>query len=118
MVENKVLETLEDAKEGEFVEKGVDIKDLSEDKPIMNEEDYGKFLERNRHISTFKNVGKVRSVKRAINKGRMTPSGVLMPSRPYNNKKNTCKRKGKSSREANDYKRKIYADVRRRYSQS
>ena len=41
-----------------------------------------------------------------------------MPSRPFNNRKNSCKR-GKHSRQMNEEKKKVYAsikDYRRRYA--
>lgn len=38
-----------------------------------------------------------KSVQRAVNRSRITPFGDPIPKRPFNNRKNTCKR-GKNSR--------------------
>lgn len=56
----------------------------------------------------FYAVGIVKSMGRAIKRGRLTGNGILMPKRPYNNRANTSKRKHIHSRVQNETKRKIY----------
>ncbi len=53
-----------------------------------------------------------KSVRRAIRRGLVTQTGVIMPARPFNNKKNSCKRKGKHSRPINEEKKRIYARIK------
>lgn len=63
------------------------------------------------NLSTYIAVGRFKSVRRAIRRGQVTPQGIIMPSRPFNNKKNSCKR-GKHSRPMNEEKKRIYASIR------
>lgn len=63
------------------------------------------------NLSTYVAVGRFKSVRRAIRRGQVTPQGIIMPSRPFNNKKNSCKR-GKHSRPINEEKKRIYASIR------
>lgn len=63
------------------------------------------------NLSTYVAVGRFKSVRRAIKRGQVTPQGIIMPSRPFNNKKNSCKR-GKHSRPMNEEKKRIYASIR------
>lgn len=63
------------------------------------------------NLSTYVAVGRFKSVRRAIRRGQVTPQGIIMPSRPFNNKKNSCKR-GKHSRPMNEEKKRIYASIR------
>ena len=44
------------------------------------------------NLITYEAVGKFKSVRRAIRRGLVTPEGFIMPSRPFNNKRNSCKR--------------------------
>lgn len=63
------------------------------------------------NLSTYIAVGRFKSVRRAIRRGQVTPQGIIMPSRPFNNKKNSCKR-GKHSRPMNEEKKRVYASIR------
>ena len=63
------------------------------------------------NLVTYTGVGRFKSVRRAIRRGQVTPQGIIMPSRPFNNKKNSCKR-GKHSRPTNEEKKRIYASIR------
>lgn len=63
------------------------------------------------NLSTYAAVGRFKSVRRAIRRGQVTPQGIIMPSRPFNNKKNSCKR-GKHSRPMNEEKKRVYASIR------
>lgn len=100
------------------------MKDLEENKvqrELMSEEEFEEHIH-NRimplHLVTYEAVRKYKSVRRAIRRGNVTSEGVIMPSRPFNNKKNSCKR-GKHSRPMNEEKKRVYAsikDYRRRHA--
>lgn len=100
------------------------MKDLEENKvqrELMSEEEFKEYIH-NRimplHLATYEAVRKYKSVRRAIRRGSVTSEGIIMPSRPFNNRKNSCKR-GKHSRQMNEEKKKVYAsikDYRRRYA--
>lgn len=89
------------------------------ERPVMSEEEFKEYLEKNKpkisqlHLQTFYWVPKVRSVRRAIKRGRMTFSGMLCPWRPFNNRANTSKRKGVHSRYIDEIKRHIYYGIRK-----
>ena len=40
------------------------------------------------NLNTFDAVDKVKSIRRAIRRGRVAPMGILYPERPFNNRKN------------------------------
>lgn len=63
------------------------------------------------NLITYEGVGRFKSVRRAIRRGLVTPQGIIMPNRPFNNKKNSCKR-GKHSRPMNEEKKRVYASIR------
>lgn len=63
------------------------------------------------NLITYEAVGKFKSVRRAVRRGLITPEGFIMPSRPFNNKRNSCKR-DKHSRPANEEKKRIYASIK------
>ena len=100
------------------------MKDLEENKvqrELMSEEEFEEHIH-NRimplHLVTYEAVRKYKSVRRAIRRGNVTSEGTIMPSRPFNNKKNSCKR-GKHSRPMNEEKKRVYAsikDYRRRHA--
>lgn len=100
------------------------MKDLEENKvqrELMSEEEFKEYIH-NRimplHLATYEAVRKYKSVRRAIRRGSVTSEGIIMPSRPFNNRKNSCKR-GKHSRQMNEEKKRVYAsikDYRRRYA--
>ena len=100
------------------------MKDLEENKvqrELMSEEEFEEHIH-NRimplHLVTYEAVRKYKSVRRAIRRGNVTSEGIVMPSRPFNNKKNSCKR-GKHSRPMNEEKKRVYAsikDYRRRHA--
>lgn len=100
------------------------MKDLEENKvqrELMSEEEFEEHIH-NRimplHLVTYEAVRKYKSVRRAIRRGHVTSEGIIMPSRPFNNKKNSCKR-GKHSRPMNEEKKRVYAsikDYRRRHA--
>lgn len=100
------------------------MKDLEENKvqrELMSEEEFKEYIH-NRimplHLITYEAVRKYKSVRRAIRRGCVTSEGIIMPSRPFNNRGNSCKR-GKHSRQMNEEKKRVYAsikDYRRRYA--
>ena len=100
------------------------MKDLEESKvqrELMSEEEFKEYIH-NRimplHLATYEAVRKYKSVRRAIRRGDVTSEGIIMPSRPFNNRKNSCKR-SKHSRQMNEEKKRVYAsikDYRRRYT--
>lgn len=100
------------------------MKDLEENKvqrELMSEEEFEEHIH-NRimplHLVTYDAVRKYKSVRRAIRRGNVTSEGIIMPTRPFNNKKNSCKR-GKHSRPMNEEKKRVYASIkeyRRRHS--
>ena len=100
------------------------MKDLEENKvqrELMSEEEFKEYIH-NRimplHLATYKAVRKCKSVRRAIRRWSVTSEGIIMPSRPFNNRGNSCKR-GKHSRQMNEEKKRVYAsikDYRRRYA--
>jgi hypothetical protein len=55
----------------------------------------------------------VKSLRRAFRRGRITQNGNLIPHRPFNNRKNTSKRKGADSRFVTTEKKKVYEYVKR-----
>lgn len=100
------------------------MKDLEENKvqrELMSEEEFKEYIH-NRimplHLATYEAVRKYKSVRRAIRRGYVTSEGIIMPSRPFNNRGNSCKR-GKHSRQMNEEKKRVYAsikDYRRKYA--
>lgn len=53
------------------------------------------------------------SIFRAFRRGHVDMTGMPVSRRLFHNRKNTCKRKGRSSRAMNDLKRKAYDDYRK-----
>ena len=100
------------------------MNDLEENKvqrELMSEEEFKEYIH-NRimplHLATYEAVRKYKSVRRAIRRGSVTSEGIIMPSRPFNNRKNSCKR-GKHSRQMNEEKKRVYASIKdygRRYA--
>lgn len=100
------------------------MKDLEDNKiqrELMSEKEFQEYIH-NRTMSlklmSYLAVGRYKSVRRAIRRGHVTYNGVIMPSRPFNNRNNSCKR-GKYSSVMNEEKKKIYArikDYRRKHS--
>lgn len=57
---------------------------------------------------------KVRSLRRAFKRGRLTTQfGLLISKRPFNNRANTSKRNGKSSRFVTEQKKRDYEYAKR-----
>ena len=93
------------------------MKDLEENKvqrELMSEEEFKEYIH-NRimplHLATYEAVRKYKSIRRAIRRGCVTSEGIIMPSRPFNNRGNSCKR-GKHSRQMNEEKKRVYASIK------
>lgn len=99
------------------------------ERPLMSEEEFKDYMEKNRvdvvgdfydknilHLRTFEATSKFKSVRRAIKRGHVSLDGIIFPKRPFNNKANTCKRKGHYSRTINDRKKMIYEQLKYRKS--
>lgn len=57
---------------------------------------------------------KVRSLRRAFKRGRLTQFGLLINKRPFNNRANTSKRNKTSSRFVTEQKRRDYEYAKRK----
>jgi hypothetical protein len=55
----------------------------------------------------------VKSIRRAFKRGRFTHNGNLIPHRPFNNRKNTSKRRNADSRFVTTEKKRVYEYVKR-----
>lgn len=84
---------------------------------VMTEEEFQNELHNKLNLRTFDCVRKFKSVQRAFRRGNITNYGVIVPKRPFHNKKNTCKRKGRHSRQYNEFKKRLYGEYlfRERY---
>lgn len=78
--------------------------------PLMDQEEFEKYLSNGLFLKTFEATKKFKSVRRAIRKGLVSPDGVIYPRRPFNNAKH--KKKG-----INDRKKKIYEQLKHRQKQ-
>ena len=81
---------------------------------LMSEEEFKEHISNDimyLHLNYYAAVGKFKSVRRAIRRGSVTTEGIIMPSRPFHNKRNSCKR-GKHSRPFNERKKVVYANIR------
>ena len=99
------------------------------ERPLMGEEEFKDYLKDNRvdivkdfyennilHLRTHEAVKRFKSVRRAIRRGHVSLDGIIFPKRPFNNKANTCKRKGHHSRAINERKKIIYEQLKHRKS--
>lgn len=99
------------------------------ERPLMSEEEFKDYMEKNRvdivgdfygkgilHLRTYEAVSKFKSVMRAIKRGQVSLNGIIFPKRPFNNRVNTCKRKGHHSRTINERKKMIYEQLKHRKS--
>lgn len=84
--------------------------ETSKEVPVISIEDFKKDL-KNRLI-TFEAVKRFKSINRAIKRGLVSPFGELYPKKPFNNRKNTCRRKNADSRETNTLKKTIYGELK------
>ena len=66
------------------------------------------------NLRDYRAVGKFKSIRRAIRKGLVSPSGTMCPKRPFNNRANTGRREGHHSRVMNEVKKSIYGQLKHR----
>ena len=59
-------------------------------------------------------IGKVKSIRRAFKRNRISQYGLLVSHRPFNNRKNTSKRKGADSRFITTLKKRDYEYAKRK----
>ena len=95
------------------------------ERALMSEEEFKKYL-RNKadivenpltetlNLRDYRAVGKFKSIRRAIRRGLVSPSGTICPKRPFNNRANTSRRKGHHSRVMNEVKKSIYEQLKHR----
>lgn len=95
------------------------------ERPLMSEEEFKKYLGNKADIvenpltetlnlRDYRAVGKFKSIRRAIRRGLVSPSGTICPKRPFNNRANTSRRKGHHSRVMNEVKKSIYEQLKHR----
>lgn len=72
----------------------------------LSQEEFEKYLLSSIHLTTFEGVRKYKSVKRAIKRGHVTRYGILIPARPFNNRKATRGRK------LNEEKKRVYKQMK------
>lgn len=84
--------------------------ETSKEVSVVSIEEFKKDL-KNR-LNTFEAVKRFKSINRAIKRGLVSPFGELYPKRPFNNRKNTCRRKNADSRETNTLKKTIYGELK------
>ena len=67
--------------------------------------------------TVFGGVSKHKSIFRAFRRGHIDMLGMPLPNRLFHNRKNTCKRRGRNSRELNELKKKAYDSYRKAKTQ-
>lgn len=94
------------------------------ERTLMNEQEFKDYIEEYKennknkinnfyengilYLNTYEAVSKFKSIRRAIRRGHVSIEGIIYPKRPFSNKANTCRRKGKHSRTTNEIKKAIY----------
>lgn len=66
------------------------------------------------NLRDYRAVGKFKSIRRAIRRGLVSPSGTICPKRPFSNRADTSRRKGHHSRVMNEVKKSIYEQLKHR----
>lgn len=95
------------------------------ERALMSEEEFKKYLGNKADIvedsltetlnlRDYRAVGKFKSIRRAIRRGLVSPSGTICPKRPFNNRANTSRKKGHHSRVMNEVKKSIYEQLKHR----
>lgn len=64
----------------------------------------------NLYLRQFDAVRQFKSVRRAIRRGDVTESGIIVPRRPFNNRGNSSTR-GSHSRKDNEFKKDMYEQI-------
>lgn len=95
------------------------------ERALMSEEEFKKYLGNKADIvedpltetlnlRDYRAVGEFKSIRRAIRRGLVSPSGTICPKRPFNNRANASRRKGHHSRVMNEVKKSIYEQLKHR----
>lgn len=97
------------------------------ERPLMSVEEFKDYVAKNKsnvvedlfekgilHIQSLEGVSKFKSVRRAIKRGNVSLEGVIYPKRPFNNRKNSSRRKDIHSRVINEKKKAIYGQIKQR----
>lgn len=79
--------------------------------PPMGIEEFEEYLKENRYFD-YSCVRRFKSIHRAIRRGNLTETGIIAPQRPFNNRANSSKRKGKNSRYTNQIKKEIHSRIK------
>ena len=92
------------------------------ERPLMSEEEFKDYMEKNRvdimedfhekgilHLRTYEAVSKFKSVRRIIRRVHVSRDGFIYPKRPFNNAKH-------SKNSLNDRKKMIYEQLKHRTS--
>lgn len=88
------------------------MKNIVTERNLMSEEEFQEYIEENSSKLKYNDyLNKFKHYKRACRRGHMLEDGTLFPNKPFNNRKNTCKR-GKDSRAFNSHKKKIYEEIK------
>ena len=82
---------------------------------LMSHEEFKQYIDNNEdstNLITYDGVHKFKSVRRAMKRSQVASNGMVVPKRPFNNRANTSRRKGKHSRGLNELKREIYEQIK------
>lgn len=77
----------------------------------MSQEEFEKYIAGTLNLRMFDGVSRYKSVSRAYRRGHCTIYGMLIPKRPFNNRKST------KGRFMNEQKKNIYNELTRRTTQ-
>lgn len=91
------------------------MKDEKIERDLMSQEEFEDYLfntDSTMGLTSYDGVHKFKSIGRAIRRGHLTHKGIMIPKRPFHNKANSCKRKGKYSRSTNELKKEIYGEIK------
>lgn len=60
----------------------------------------------------YEAVQKFKSIRRAIRRNNVSTRGLIVPTRPFNNRGNTSERTNIHSRSVNEYKKNLYGQIK------
>lgn len=84
------------------------------ERELMGQEEFDQYLSehlKRLRLQDYNVVGKFKSAGRAVKRGHILSDGTRVPSKPFNSRGNSSKRKGKHSRSMNEEKKKIYESI-------
>lgn len=91
------------------------MEDQKIERDLMSQEefeDYVSNINPTLGLISYDGVHKFKSAGRAMRRGHLSYKGIMLPKRPFHNKANSCKRKGKHSRSTNELKKEIYGEIK------